>query len=68
MMNLVCDEKIFDSVPIKKEVKAVISGIYLTDVKGFRTNKKGAEPEKKKGVFKQAMEKAKQKAGLGQVK
>ena len=34
VMNLVCDEKIFDSVPIKKEVKAVVSGIYITEVRG----------------------------------
>jgi len=36
IMTLVCDAKIFDSVPIKKEVKAVVSGIYITDVKGVR--------------------------------
>ena len=33
VMSLVCDEKIFDSVPVKKEVKAVVSGIYITEVK-----------------------------------
>ena len=35
IMSLVCDEKIFDSVPVKKEVKAVVSGIYITEVKGL---------------------------------
>ena len=29
IMSLVCDEKIFASVPVKKEVKAVVSGIYV---------------------------------------
>ena len=33
MMSLVCDEKIFDSVPVKKEVKAQVSGIYIVGVK-----------------------------------
>lgn len=34
--NLMCDEKIFDLIPIKKEVKAVMNGIYIIDVKGLR--------------------------------
>ncbi len=38
VMNLVCDAKIFDLVPVKKEVKAVLSGIYIMDVKGLRGN------------------------------
>ena len=36
VMSLMCDDKIFPLVPIKKEVKAVVSGIYITDVKGIR--------------------------------
>lgn len=38
VMNLICDAKIYDLVPVKKEVKAVISGIYIMDVKGLRGN------------------------------
>lgn len=67
VMSLVCDEKIFDSVPIKKEVKAVVSGIYITDVKGLH-GKTVAAPVKKKGVFKRALEKAQEKAGAKPVK
>lgn len=67
IMSLVCDEKIFDSVPIKKEVKAVISGIYITDVKGLH-GKSVAAPGKKKGFFKRALEKAQEKAGAKPVK
>jgi len=37
IMSLICDAKIFDLIPVKKEVKAVISGIYITDVKGLRS-------------------------------
>ena len=32
IVSLICDEKIFDSVPVKKEVKAVVSGIYVLDL------------------------------------
>lgn len=66
IMSLVCDEKIFDSVPVKKEVKAVVSGIYITDVKGLHGSIK-VEP-KKKGFFKRALEKAQEKAGAKPVK
>lgn len=57
VMTLMCDAKIFDLIPVKKEVKAVLSGIYIMDVKGLRTNlepkkaKKGFM-DKVKGIFK----------------
>ncbi len=67
IMSLVCEEKIFDSVPVKKEVKAVVSGIYITDVKGLH-GKPVVAPQKKKGFFKRALEKAQEKAGAKPVK
>ena len=33
--SLMCDEKVFDKVPVKKEVKAFMNGIYIVDVKGL---------------------------------
>ncbi len=38
VMNLVCDAKVYDLIPVKKEIKAVLSGIYIMDVKGLRGN------------------------------
>lgn len=67
IMTLICEEKIFDSVPVKKEVKAVVSGIYITDVKGLH-GKPVAAPAKKKGFFKRALEKAQEKAGAKPIK
>ena len=55
IMTLMCDEKIFDLVPVKKEVKAVVSGIYMTDVKGIRGPL--ATKEEKKGFFKRLFKK-----------
>ncbi len=46
--SLMCDEKIFDLVPVKKEVKAMISGIYIVDVKGLRGALQKEEKPKKK--------------------
>lgn len=67
IMSLVCDDKIFDSVPVKKEVKAVVSGIYITEVKGLH-GKAVVAPTKKKGFFKRALEAAQEKAGAKPVK
>lgn len=50
IMSLMCDEKIFPLVPVKKEVKAVISGIYITEVKGLR-GALDTPTKKKKGLF-----------------
>ncbi len=66
VMSLICDEKIFDSVPTKKEVKASVSGIYVTDVKGLHG--KVQAPEQKKGFFKSLVAKAQEKAGAKMVK
>lgn len=67
IMSLVCDEKIFDSVPVKKEVKAVISGIYITSVKGLH-GKAAPVEQKKKGFFKRNIEKLQEKAGAKPLK
>ena len=66
VMSLICDEKIFDSVPTKKEVKASVSGIYVTEVKGLRG--KTQAPQEKKGFFKNLIAKAQEKAGAKMVK
>ena len=66
VMSLVADEKIFDMIPVKKEVKAVVSGIYITDVKGLHG--KIEVPVKKKGKFKAWVERMQEKAGAKAVK
>lgn len=50
VMTLMCDEKIFPNIPIKKEVKAVVSGLYITEVKGIRGPLETPQA-KKKGFF-----------------
>ena len=68
IISLICDEKIFDSVPVKKEVKAVVSGIYILSVKGLHGKAPEAPPPKKKSRFKQALELAQEKAGAKPLK
>ena len=49
IMSLICDASIFDIIPVKKEVKATVSGLYITSVRGL--HRPLAKPEKaKKGL------------------
>ena len=50
IMTLMCDDKVYDLIPVKKEVKATVSGIYITGVKGIRGPLETPE-KKKKGFF-----------------
>lgn len=49
IMTLMCDSAVFDQIPVKKEVKATVSGIYITAVRGIRGPLE--VPKKKKGFF-----------------
>lgn len=67
ILSLISDDKIFEDIPVKKEVKAVVSGIYIMDVKGLH-GKKTVAPPKKKSRFAKLVEKAQEKAGAKPVK
>lgn len=47
VMSLIADEQIFEEIPVKKEVKATVSGLYITGIKGLRGPIEA--PQKKKG-------------------
>lgn len=49
----IADNEIFDLIPVKKEIKATVSGLYITNVRGIR----GAleKPAKKKGFLAKLM-------------
>ena len=67
VLSLMCDDKIFDDIPVKKEVKATVSGIYITGVKGLH-GKTVVADKKPKSRFKQAMERAQEKLGAKPIK
>lgn len=48
-MTLIADEQIYDEIPVKKEVKATVSGLYITGVRGLRGPLE--KPVKKKKGF-----------------
>ncbi len=68
ILSLVSDERIFESIPVKKEVKAVVSGIYIMEVKGLHGKNDTAKETKKKGWWKRTLEAAQEKAGAKPIK
>lgn len=48
VMTLICDAQIFDEMPVKKEVKATVSGLYITKVKGLHGKTEQQDNKKKK--------------------
>lgn len=50
-MTLMCEEKVFEVLPVKKEAKVVLSGIYITGIKSVRGGIPEVAKKKKKGLF-----------------
>ena len=61
--SLMCDEKVFDLIPVKKEVKALMNGIYIMDVKGLRSGL-DSKPVKK-SLWARIKEKAQKNVDFG---
>lgn len=61
IMTFICEEAIFDSIPTKKEVKAVVSGLYITKVKGLRG---AVEQAPKKSKFWKKFDEIKRQRGI----
>ena len=57
VMTLIADEAVFADIPVKKEVKATVSGLYITGVKGLRGPLD--KPEEKKSFRARIQEKYK---------
>ena len=53
IMLLIADNDIFDEIPVKKEVKASVAGIYITGVRNLHG--KVEKPEKKRRLIDRIM-------------
>ena len=58
-MNLVADREVFDVLPVGKEVKVEISGMYITGIKSVRGG--SITPTKKQQKEKEKAEREKEK-------
>ena len=73
IQTFMCDAAVFDDIPLKKEVRVIVSGLYITGVKGLRKPlEKPADQKKKKKFSQRLQEKAKslqvQQAGTAPAK
>ena len=66
IITMIADNKIFDQIPVKKNVKAVVSGIYIVGLKGSYSNPDAVQ--KKQGKFASFMDKLQEKAGAKPIK
>lgn len=64
ILTLLCDDAIYDDIPTKGEVKAMVSGIYIVSVKSVRKQKnapvveeENGKKKKKKMTFREKMRK-----------
>jgi len=49
VMSFICEGKVYDQIPIKRECKVVVSGLYITAIKSARGGLE--QPKKKRGFF-----------------
>lgn len=62
VMSLICDAKVFETLAPKQEVKATVSGIYVTGAKRIRGPIVETEPKKRKAQLKAEKQAAKEAA------
>lgn len=53
ILLLIAENDIYDEIPLKKEIKATVSGLYITDIRGIRGPIE--KPVKKKNFFQKLM-------------
>ena len=62
VMSLICDPKIYDTLAPKQEVRASVSGIYVTSAKRIRGPIVETDPKKRKAQLKEEKKAAKEAA------
>ncbi len=62
VMTLIADEQVFAVLPVKTEVKAVVSGIYITQIKSVRGGAVPTPPRKKGLLERIGLKKEKKKS------
>ena len=62
IMTMIVEAEIFEDLPVKKEIKATVSGLYITGFKGNH-GKLQAQPKKNKGLRAWALRKQKELKG-----
>ncbi|MBR2123483.1 MAG: hypothetical protein IJ930_11245 [Lachnospiraceae bacterium] len=67
-LSLIADQNVYDIIPTRTNVKAMVSGIYIVEVKSMKGGKPLEKPTKKKGFLRRTMDSLQTKAGAKPVK
>ena len=62
VMTFITDKNVFEQIPVKKEMKADVSGLYITAVKSVRGGVASSAPKKKESKFEQLLKKGRGEA------
>ena len=57
VMTFLTDKDVFEQIPLKKEIKADISGLYIVGIKSIRGGVIGQDTKKKDSKFEQLLKK-----------
>ena len=60
IMTMIVEAEIFDDLPVKKEIKATVSGLYITNFRGNHGKLQAEQQQKKKGLRAWALRKQKE--------
>ncbi len=57
IMTFICDKDVYEQIPLKKEIRATISGLYITSVRGLRGPLENPKAGKKESKLDQLLRK-----------
>ncbi len=57
IMTFLTDKDVFEQIPLKKEIRATVSGLYITNVKGLRGPLENPKAKKKESKLDQLLRK-----------
>lgn len=63
VMSFICDPEVFDMVPVKQEIKAKVSGLYISSITGVHGKHITPPAKKKRGLRAWAQRKLKEQQG-----
>ena len=65
VMTLMCDKRVFEAIPVKKNVRVEIAGMYIVSVAGMKSPQEIKAAKKEKKLKEKAERKAKKSEKSG---
>ena len=62
IMTFIADKDVYEQIPLKKEIRATVSGLYITSVRGLRGSLENPKASKKESKLDQLLRKGRGEA------